>query len=138
MNRFMMVAVTLVLAALVGNVQADDKANPNGTWKWTPAAGGGGGGKGGAPREMSVKLKLEGDKLTGTMPGRNDQVTNIEEGTFKNGEVTFKITRERGGNKVVTTYKGKIEGDTLKGTIDRSQGEPMKWEASAARTNCSA
>ena len=131
MNRFMLVAVTLVLAALVGNLQADDKANPNGTWKWTPTAGGGG--KGGTPREQSVKLKLDGDKLTGTMPGRNNAETNIEEGTFKNGEVTFKITRERGGNKTVMTYKGKIEGDTLKGTIDRGQGEPMKWEAKRSK-----
>lgn len=136
MKRYAMLALSLVaLVALMGNVvAADDKNDPTGTWKWTPAAGGGGGGKGGkgAPREMSLKLKLEGDKLTGSMPGRNND-TNIEEGTYKNGEISFKITRERNGNKTTTTYKAKIEGDTLKGTIDRGSGEPMKWEAKRSK-----
>lgn len=129
MNRMLKVALMLVLVALVGPVQADDKG-PTGTWKWTPAAGGGGKG---TPREMTLKLKLDGDKLTGSIPGRNNQETNIEEGTFKNGEVSFKITRERNGNKIVTTYKGKVDGDTIKGTIDRGQGEPTKWEAKRSK-----
>ena len=107
MSRFMLVALTLVLAALVSGVQADDKNSPTGTWKWTPAAGGGGKG---TPREMSLKLKLDGDKLTGSIPGRNNAETNIEEGTFKNGEVTFKITRERNGNKPVTSIKSNANG----------------------------
>ena len=133
MNRLMTVAATLVLAVLVSNVQADDKNNPTGTWKWTPAAGGGGGGKKGTPREMSFKLKLDGDKLTGSIPGRNNQETNIEEGTFKDGEVSFKITRERNGTKTVTSYKGKVDGDTLKGTITRGEGEPVKFEAKRSK-----
>ena len=134
MNRLMMVAATLVLAVLVTNVQADDKNNPTGTWKWTPAAGGGGGGgKKGTPREMTLKLKLDGDKLTGSMPGRNDTETKIEDGTFKNGEFSFKITRERNGNKTVTTYKGKVDGDTLSGTITRGEGEPVKFEAKRSK-----
>jgi hypothetical protein len=134
MNRLMMFAATLVVAVLVSNVQADDKNNPTGTWKWTPAAGGGGGGKkGGAPREMTLKLKLDGDKLTGSVPGRGDTETQIEEGTFKNGEVSFKVTRERNGNKTVTTYKGKVDGDTLKGTITRGDAEPVKFEAKRSK-----
>lgn len=132
MNRLMMFAATLVLAALVSGVQADDKHNPTGTWKWTPAAGGGGGKKG-APREMTLKLKLDGDKLTGSMPGRGDTETQIEDGTFKNGEVSFKITRERNGTKTVTTYKGKVDGDTLKGTITRGENEPQKFEAKRSK-----
>jgi len=133
MKRLMMFAATLVLAVLVSNVQADDKNNPTGTWKWTPAAGGGGGGKKGTPREMTIKLKLDGDKLTGSLPGRGDQETQIEDGTFKNGEVSFKVTRERNGNKTVTTYKAKVEGDTLKGTITRGESEPIKFEAKRSK-----
>ena len=131
MKRLMMFAATLVLAVLVSNVQADDKNSPTGTWKWTPAAGGGG--KKGTPREMTLKLKLDGDKLTGSMPGRGDTETQIEDGTFKNGEVSFKITRERNGTKTVTTYKGKVDGDTLKGTIERPTGDPIKFEAKRSK-----
>lgn len=134
MNRFMKFALVVALFAFVSGVQADDKNSPTGTWKWTPAAGGGGGGgKKGTPREMTLKLKLEGDKLTGSMPGRGDTETKIEDGSFKNGEVSFKITRERNGNKTVTTYKGKVDGDKLTGTIDRGQGEPTKWEAKRSK-----
>ena len=133
MNRLMMFAATLVLVVLVSNVQADDKNNPTGTWKWTPAAGGGGGGKKGTPREQTLKLKLDGDKLTGSLPGRGDTETKIEDGTFKDGEVSFKITRDRNGTKTVTTYKGKVDGDTLKGTITRGEGEPMKFEAKRSK-----
>ncbi|MFT3878306.1 MAG: hypothetical protein QM703_01440 [Gemmatales bacterium] len=122
------------MVAFVSGVQADDKNDPTGTWKWTPAAGGGGGGKkGGAPREVTLKLKLDGDKLTGSMPGRGDTETKIEDGTFKNGEVTFKITRERNGNKTVMTYKAKVDGDKMTGTIDRGQGEPTKFEAKRSK-----
>lgn len=134
MNRFMKYALVVALVAFVSGVQADDKNDPTGTWKWTPAAGGGGGGKkGGTPREMTLKLKLDGDKLTGSMPGRGDAETKIEDGTFKNGEISFKITRERNGNKTTTTYKGKVDGDKLTGTIDRGQGEPAKWEAKRSK-----
>jgi len=133
MNRFMKLALVVAMVAFVTGVQADDKNNPTGTWKWTPAAGGGGGGKKGTPREMTLKLKLDGDKLTGSLPGRGDQETQIEDGTFKNGEVSFKITRERNGNKTTTTYKAKVDGDKMTGTIDRGQGEPTKFEAKRSK-----
>src|SRR4051812_42690008 len=80
-----LVAMALVLG-LVGAAAADDKAkaDPTGTWKWTVEFGG-------QQREQTLKLKLEGDKLTGSMVGRN-QETPIEDARYKDGEVSFKVT----------------------------------------------
>jgi hypothetical protein len=68
------------------------------------------------------------------MPGRNDSVTKIEDGTFKDGEVTFSVTRERNGTKVVSKYKAKVDGDTMKGTIESERdGQTQKREFEAKR-----
>jgi hypothetical protein len=103
--------------AFAGLAAADDKkaSDPTGTWKWTVEFGG-------QSREMTLKLKVDGDKLTGAMPGRDGQETKIEDGTFKDGEVKFKVTRERNGQKVTTKYTAKVSGDTLKGKAESDRG----------------
>jgi hypothetical protein len=101
-----MAAVVCVLA-LVGLVRADDKPNPTGTWKYTTEVNG-------QSFDVTIKLKLDGDKLTGTVSVR-DMETKIEDGKYKDGEVSFKVTRERDGNKFVSKYTGTIKGDTFKG-----------------------
>jgi hypothetical protein len=120
--------VFLVLALVVA-AQAQDKPNPTGTWKWMEQ------GKNQA-RERTLKLKLEGDKLTGVMLGRDNQETAIEEGKFKDGEVSFKYTREFGGNKFTTSYVGKVSGDTIKGKTEferEGQKQSRDWEAKRAK-----
>lgn len=106
-----------LVVALAGFVGADDKkkADPTGTWKWTVE-------RMGNKMEQTLKLKLEGDKVTGAMVGRNNMETKIEDGTFKDGEVSFNITRERNGNKTVSKYKLKLDGDSLKGTSETDAG----------------
>ena len=128
MYRFALASV-FVLSALVGTAQAQDKekekANPNGTWKWTFTVQE-------KPREQTVKLKADGEKLMGTMSGRNNTETPIEEGTFKNGEVSFKVTRERNGQKFTTKYVGKVSGDTIKGKSESDRdgkSQSRDWEA---------
>jgi hypothetical protein len=36
--------------------------------------------------------------------------------------VSFTVTRERDGNKFVSKYSGKLEGDTIKGKIETERG----------------
>src|SRR5262245_23165071 len=103
MKRFAAVAV-VALISFAGIARADDKANPTGTWKWTVM------GANNTNRDVTLKLKLEGDKLTGAMVGRNNQDTPIEDASFKDGTVSFKVTRERNGQKFVTKYEGKLDG----------------------------
>jgi len=122
-------SITQLVACLlfVGIVSGaeDKKADPNGTWKWSIT------GQNGQSREFSLKLKLDGDKLTGTITGRGGD-TAIEEAKIKGEDISFQVTREFNGNKVVTKYNGKIAGDTIKGKSESQRdGQPQSrdWEA---------
>jgi hypothetical protein len=129
MKRLAMVMGFVLLLAVVAAVRADDKPNPTGTWKWSVTVNN-------QTRETTLKLKLEDDKLTGSVLGRNNQETAIEDATFKDGEVSFKVTRERNGQKMTTKYTGKIDGDTIKGKseFDRNgQAQSRDWEAKRAK-----
>jgi hypothetical protein len=112
MKRLMVAAVALVLVGLVSPVMAAD--NPTGTWKWTAS-------RGGQDREQTLTLKLEGDKLTGSMPGRNDAVTQISDASFKDNKVSFSVTREFNGQKLTTKYNGTLSGDTITGKSERER-----------------
>jgi hypothetical protein len=123
----------LLLLGAVALVQGQDKkTDPTGTWSWTTP-----GRNGGADRKMTLKLKLEGDKLTGKVisPARGGQTseTEIKEGKIKDGEISFTVTREMGGNTIVTKYTGKITDDTFKGkTVAERNGQAGRerdWEA---------
>lgn len=105
----LVVALAFAVVGFASTANAAD--DPSGLWKYTVTFGD-------QSREVTLTLKLEGDKLTGSMPGRDNTETAIEEGTFKDGTVSFQVTRERGGQKRVSKYNGKLEGDTIKGTIE--------------------
>ena len=125
MRRYAIVAMFLALAGFVGLAYADDKADPTGTWKWSYEAGG-------KTREGKLKLKKEGDKLTGAVIGGNNRETTIDDVKLKDGEISFSVTRERNGQKFTSKYSGKISGDTIKGKMERERnGEPVStdWEA---------
>jgi hypothetical protein len=130
MKRFVAAALVLALAGLASMAQAEDKPNPTGTWKWTVNFGG-------QEREMTLKLKQDGDKLTGAMVGRNNQETKIEDSQFKDGAVSFKITRERDGQKFTIKYSGKVSGDTIKGKTEferDGQSQSRDWTAKRAKS----
>lgn len=116
----------LMLVAAVSQAAED----PSGKWVWTVEFND-------MKREMSVTLKLDGDKLTGSVPGREGKETAIENGSFKDGEVKFEVTRERNGNKFTSKYSGKVEGNKLTGKIEspgRDGGAPRSrdWNATKA------
>jgi hypothetical protein len=125
MRQLTAAALVLVFVGLASMARAEDKANPNGTWKWTVTFGG-------QEREFAIKLKADGNKLTGHFVSPDGTETAIEDGKYKDGEVSFKVTRERNGNKFVIKYKGKVSGDAIKGKSERDRnGETQSrdWEA---------
>ena len=71
--------------------------------------------------DMTLKLKLDGDKLSGAMLGRNGKETPIQDAAYKNGNVSFKVVRERGGKKSTSSYTGTLSGDTIKGKMEFGQ-----------------
>jgi hypothetical protein len=141
-----MAACALLLLGTAATTQAaDKKADATGTWSWTMQPRGGGGGNANAtPRKITLKLKADGEKLTGTVsqPGRPGQdgaaatprETEISDGKVKGDAVSFSVKREMNGNTFVIKYSGKVEGDSLKGKIEmpgRDGGDPVSrdWEA---------
>jgi hypothetical protein len=113
---FKVLAAAMVAGWLSSPVLAQNKSDPTGTWTWSSTT------QNGQTIESTLKLKLDGDKLTGVYVGRNSQETPIENAKFKNGELSFQVTRERNGNKFVMKYQGKIVGDTLKGSAESDAG----------------
>jgi hypothetical protein len=134
MKRLAAVAIVVAFSALIGVARADDKkddkkdakAGLTGTWKWSIEVNG-------QTRETTLKLKQDGDKLTGAVVGRNNMETQIEDATFKDGKVSFKVTRERNGTKTTTTYSGKLDGETLKLKAEREGQDPREIEAKRAK-----
>ena len=129
---FASLAVLTLFAAAVPAVAQEDakKAKVDGTWTWSVS------GREGQTFEQRAKLKQEGDKVTGVIIGRNNNETEIKDGKISSeGELTFSVTRERQGQTVTTKYKGKVEGDTIKGTTQREggSGEPREWVATRSK-----
>ena len=110
MSRHIALATIGLLSLVLVNV-AQAAEDPTGTWKWSVT-------RGDQTFEQTLKLKLDGDKLTGAMVGRDNQETAIDEASFKENVVTFKVTRERNGQKFTTKYNGMVKGDEIKGKTE--------------------
>jgi len=121
MKRVVVAAIGLAFLALVGTAVAAE--NPTGTWKWSTTFNN-------QTRESTLKLKLDGDKLTGVyVGGQSNTETPIENASIKDDTVSFSVTRERNGQKATTKYSGKIAGDTISGKQERDGGEGREWIA---------
>ena len=146
----LIITAALALGAATEVRAADKKADVTGTWSWTMQGRGGQGGNADAnatPRKVTLKLKADGEKLTGTIAqpmgrrGGGDgaapaapRETEISDGKIKGDEISFSVKREFNGNAFVTKYNGKVEGDTIKGKVEapgRQGGDPTSrdWEA---------
>jgi hypothetical protein len=132
MRRLVLAAVCAAVAGtilVVGVARAADAPGVTGTWKYTVTVNG-------QERETTLKLKQDGDKVTGTITGRDGKDHPIEDGTYKDGEVSFKVTRERDGQKFTMKYSGKVEGDTFKGKREfERNGETQSRDFEAKRAN---
>ena len=100
-------AAVVCLLAVTGMARAEEKPNPTGTWKYTAEVNG-------QSIDVTIKLKLEGDQLTGTVSAL-DTESKIEDSKYQDGEVSFKVNGEVNDNKFTIKYQGKIQGDTFKG-----------------------
>ena len=107
MKAILSMALVLGVCDLAG--AADEKAvDPVGTWKWETQVGEN-------KRESTLIIKKDGDKLAGTMAGRGGTETKVEDLKFKDGDLSFSVTRERNDMKLTIKYKAKIDGDKIKG-----------------------
>lgn len=115
----------LALAAAASAFAAD----PTGTWKWSVQSPNG---------EIQTTLKLESKdgKLAGAYSNQFGD-TAISNVSFQEDVLAFEVVREFDGNKFVIKYRGKLDGDTIKGTLEApgpDGGEGMKLDWNAKRT----
>lgn len=96
-----------------------------GTWKWS-------GSFGGFRSQSTLKLKQDGQKISGKYTGGRGGDVDIKNGKFKDGDVSFEVERERDGEKTVSRYYGKLYGDKILGKMELNFfGQPRTndWEA---------
>jgi hypothetical protein len=126
MNGLKCCIVALVVLAFAANARAGD---PNGKWKWKFT------GQSGREVEFTLTLKADGEKLAGTLArGAQGRMVDISNGKFKDDEVSFETAFERNGETFTTKYKGKLAGDTIKGTSEGTRpgggaARTRDWEA---------
>jgi hypothetical protein len=123
-NLFAM-ATALVVGSLVLRA---DTAEPSatGTWTWSVSFGD-------QSIETTLKLKQDGEKVTGTITGFQGNENEIKDGTFKDGKVTFKVTREAFGGTNTTTYNLTLNGDSLKGKSETISTREIDAKRAAAK-----
>jgi hypothetical protein len=123
MKRVLTPIVALAIIAAVHVARAAD--DPSGTWKWQITINNN-------TIDLSLALKLDGDKLTGSLTSPRGE-TAIQDGKFKDGEVSFKVVRKgQDGQEFTSKYSGKLSGDTIKGKVEfERNGQAMSrdWEA---------
>lgn len=109
--------VWLVLALMIApSAVMAAEVNPAGQWQIaveTPD---------GATLNLELSLKQVDDTLTGTLVGDDSVETKITDATFTDDELSFKISRDFSGQELKSTFKGKLAGDKLTGTVDFELG----------------
>ena len=104
-------------------------ADPTGTWEWSTKSPNG---------EIPTTLKLEWKD--GTLAGAySNQFRNatISNASLQDDVIRFDVVRDIGGQKYVVKYQGKMEGNTIMGTIEalgHDGGEAMRLDWNANRT----
>lgn len=101
-------AILALVFATTAHAQSTKPAGVTGTWKWTTEGFGG-------QQETVLKLKQDGDKITGTISGIGGEDSPISDAKLANGELTFKVVRDFGGRNFTTLYTGTVSGDSFKG-----------------------
>ena len=107
MKTILSAALVLVLG-LCGLAGAQEKADPVGTWKCEYQIGE-------QKRTSTLTIKMDGDKLAGTMSWPDQKETNLKDVKLKDADLTFSAERVLGDNKFNVEYKFTITGDKLKG-----------------------
>lgn len=131
MKRRDFFGVLFVCVAGLCPLQAAGTPDPAGDWKWQVTR------EDNVSVDYALKLKFADDKLTGTITIPNKDKFEIEDASFKDGEVIFSYKQKGGAKRIITTkFKGKLDGDTIKGTYESNRLGPDpkgEWEAKRER-----
>lgn len=124
MKTLRVICSILAVATAVPTFAVD----PTGTWEWSTKSPTG-------EIPTTLKLQLKDSKVAGAYSNQYGK-TAISNASLQDDVITFDVIRDLGGQKYVVKYHGKIEGDTIKGTIEapgHDGGEAVKLDWNAKR-----
>jgi hypothetical protein len=132
MTKKLLFVVTIALVFAFAVMAADVSG------KWTFEQPGRGGNPG---RPVTITLKQDGMKLTGSVPGMGrggdnpPPPTEITDGKVDGNNISFTVKRETPNGAMVIKYEGTVDGDSLKLKITRDgQNGPQTTEVTAKRS----
>ena len=107
MTKKLLFVTTILLTATLCLMAADASGN----WAFEQEGRNG-------PVQVTMNLKVDAGALTGTLtrPGRDGNAMEmaIADGKVDGNSISFSVKREFNGNSFVTTYKGTLDGDSMK------------------------
>jgi hypothetical protein len=119
MKISLLIFATVALAAFT---TFGGDTNAAGVWKWSLT---------GQVGETILKLKHDGEKLTGTYTNQFGKA-EISDGSLKDRNITFKVKREFNGQPFIIKYAGKLSGDKITGKCEfdvNGETRSLEWEA---------
>ena len=105
MKAILSAALVLCVCGFAG---AADKVDPVGTWPCDYEISG-------QKLTATLTIKMDGDKLAGTMSWPDQKDEKLKDVKFKDGTLTFSAVRKFMGNEIPVEYKLTVDGDKLKG-----------------------
>src|SRR5450755_1247245 len=135
MTKKLLFVMTILLIASFALMAADVSG------KWTFEQPGRSGNPG---RPVTITLKADGARLTGSIPGTGrggdtpPPPIEISDGKIEGNSLSFTVKREMAGNAMVIRYEGTVKGDEMKLKISRpgQNGTPVTTEVTAKSVRC--
>ena len=81
----------------------------------------------GGARPLKLILKVDGEKLTGTVKRSSGDVPLT--GTVKGADISFSYTINYNGNDLTMLFTGKVSGDSVSGTVSFNGQAEETWSA---------
>lgn len=94
--------------------------------------------EGGEKLQPTVRLKQEGEKVTGDYVGASGKEVPLAEVRFKDGTVSFQAPDRVEGDKITLHYQGKLTGDKITGTVKIDAGpqaDSLKFQAERVKVS---
>ncbi len=110
------------LALIAGVAILAWAADISGTWEMSTP------GRGGEMMTRDITIKQDGNKITVTMPGMRGGDPIVGEGKIEGNKIEWTVVRQTPQGEFSMTYKGTIDGNTMKGTAVVMDRE-MEWTA---------
>ena len=100
-------------------------ADAAGTWRVAYST------ENGLPREATLNLKVEGDRLSGAWSSDRGLAV-IENGKISGADIRFDLIRRATYDEIAVHLTGRIEGETMKLTMQFGRRKPVEITARKA------